>query len=772
MSEILFGQSYYLSFDPKLYAAMQPYPPLGTLYAAAYLRRRGYDVGLFDAMLAGSEDEWASVLAQNHPGFAVLYEDNFNYLSKMCLSRMRQAAFRMMELAKKRGCIVILCGADVTDHAGEYFAAGADYALIGEGEETLGELMDTLTGRSDRPLERILGLARPDDKAGERRNPPRPDIDNLDALPFPAWDLVDIPRYRAIWQQRHGYYSMNMVTTRGCPYGCNWCAKPIWGQRYNVRSPENVAAELGWLKATYRPDHIWFADDIFGLRPGWIEHFAEVVTGQGVATPFKCLMRVDLVKPPVAQALAAAGCQTVWIGAESGSQPILDAMGKGTTVAQIHAARRVLGQNGIKVGFFLQFGYPRETRADVECTLQMVRAALPDEIGVSVSYPLPGTRFYEQVKAQLGPKQNWVDSADLALLYEGPFPQPFYRTLYRAVHNEFRMRRAAADLRPMLRRPGRWRPRHVRLGAAVVWRWLNWQRARVGLDRAARRTTRVPLAADQGAGALSGVGPQLLETRQAFDSVAGDYDGPRGNNALVQRMREQMWRTLAAACPPGSRLLDLGCGTGLDALYLAQHGYAVVATDWSPEMAARTERRAAETSMSHQISVRTVGIQDLAALRGERFGGIYSDLGPLNCVPDLDEVAATCAGLLNPHGKMVVSVMGRCCPWENVYYGLRGDLGRARLRFARGAVPVNLNGHTVWTRYYTPREFYAAFAEQFVLTDYRTLGLFLPPPYLVRVYERWRVFARLLGWLDDRLGGLPLLRDSGDHFLMVLAKRD
>jgi SAM-dependent methyltransferase len=484
------------------------------------------------------------------------------------------------------------------------------------------------------------------------------------------------------------------------------------------------------------------------------------------------LMRVDLVKPPVAQALAAAGCRTVWIGAESGSQPILDAMGKGTSVAQIHAARRVLGENGIKVGFFLQFGYPGETRDDVECTLRMLRAALPDEVGVSVSYPLPGTRFYEQVKSQLGQKQNWVDSADLALLYEGPFPQPFYRTLYAAVHNEFRMRRASADLRTVLRRPARWRPRHLRLGAAVAWRWLNWQRARLTLDHAARLPARTSQPAGPSVSITSADGPQLLATRQAFDSVAGDYDGPRGNNALVQRMREQMWRTLATACPSGSRLLDLGCGTGLDAVYLAQHGYEVVAADWSPEMVARAERRAAETGMSHRVSVRTAGIQDLAALHGERFDGLYSDLGPLNCVPDLGAAPAACAALLNPHGKMVVSVMGRSCPWENLYYGLRGELGRARLRLARGAVPVNLNGHTVWTRYYAPREFYAAFAKQFVLTDYQALGLFLPPPYLVRFYERWKAFGKLLGWLDDRLGGLPLLRDSGDHFLMVLTKRD
>ncbi|HLF28091.1 MAG TPA: radical SAM protein [Anaerolineae bacterium] len=500
MADILFGQSYYLRFDPKLYAAMQPYPPLGALYAASYLRARGWDVALFDAMLAESEQEWAAVLDRYTPRYAVLFEDNFNYLSKMCLLRMRAAAFTMIDMAKTRSCTVILCGADVTDHSPKYFEHGADFALLGEGEETLGELLDRLSGRTDTPLENILGLAYPISDVGFgnadsairnpqsaiRINPRRPDITQLDELPFPAWDLVDIPRYRKVWRERHGYYSMNMVTTRGCPYHCNWCAKPIWGQRYNSRSPENVAAEMKWLKETYRPDHIWFADDIFGLKPGWIERFGKLVKAQDAAIPFKCLSRADLIKPSVVEGLKAAGCQIVWMGAESGSQKILDAMDKGTNVPQIYEARRLLGDAGIRVAFFLQFGYPGETRRDVERTLQLVRETMPDDIGISVSYPLPGTKFYERVKSQLGQKQNWVDSDDLAMLYQGPFPQPFYRMLHRVVHGEFRMRRAGLALKRDLLRPLRWRMRHLRLLASLPYHWLSWKINRLRLNRIER----------------------------------------------------------------------------------------------------------------------------------------------------------------------------------------------------------------------------------------------------------------------------------------------
>jgi anaerobic magnesium-protoporphyrin IX monomethyl ester cyclase len=489
MSDILLGQSYFLRFDPKLWAAMQPYPPLGTLYAAAYVRARGYDVALFDAMLADSEAEWELALARERPRFAVLYEDNFNYLSKMCLLRMRQAAFAMISQARARECTVIVCGADATDHAEEYLAAGAQYVLLGEGEETLGELLDYLTGVPGQVLDGIQGLAWTDPAAAGQvvRTPHRPDIRNLDALPFPAWDLVDIPRYRSIWERRHGYYSMNMVTTRGCPYHCNWCAKPIWGQRYNSRSPENVVAELKWLKHAYAPDHIWFVDDIMGLKPRWLDRFAELVDEQDVRIPFKSLHRVDLLlRGDTIDALRRAGAQTVWVGAESGSQRILDAMDKGTQVGQIREAARRLQATGIKVGFFLQFGYPGETRDDIEQTLQMVRDCRPDDIGASVSYPLPGTKFFETVRNQLGEKQNWVDSNDLAMLYEGPFGTAFYRKLHTVLHKEFRARKTWEELPRLARRPGALRIYHLRRIAGMVFHRTTLPLARLQLDRLAR----------------------------------------------------------------------------------------------------------------------------------------------------------------------------------------------------------------------------------------------------------------------------------------------
>jgi anaerobic magnesium-protoporphyrin IX monomethyl ester cyclase len=480
--DVLLGQSYFLRFDPKLWAGMQPYPPLGTLYAASYLRGRGYSVDLFDAMLAESEAEWDQALQRAQPKVAVLYEDNFNYLSKMCLLRMRQAAFSMIGMARQRGCTVVVAGSDATDHAQAYIDAGADYVLIGEGEETLAEVLDVVLHNQPTPLDNILGLARAEN--GQLHvNPRRPDLKDLDTLPFPAWDLVDIPRYRTIWLEHHGYYSMNVATSRGCPYHCNWCAKPIWGQRYHVRSAENVASEIAWLKRTFKPDHIWFVDDIFGLLPGWVEQFADLIEHKHARLPFKSLQRADLIlKGNTIDALRRAGAQRVWVGAESGSQKILDAMEKGTHVEDIYATAERLHAADIQVGFFLQFGYPGETREDIERTLQMVRDCQPDDIGMSVSYPLPGTRFFAAVQHELGSKQNWQDSDDLAMLYNGPFSTAFYRWLHRVLHREFRAQKARTELRkghPSLRR-------RLRLYAAIAYTRLAMPALRLELERRAR----------------------------------------------------------------------------------------------------------------------------------------------------------------------------------------------------------------------------------------------------------------------------------------------
>jgi SAM-dependent methyltransferase len=266
--------------------------------------------------------------------------------------------------------------------------------------------------------------------------------------------------------------------------------------------------------------------------------------------------------------------------------------------------------------------------------------------------------------------------------------------------------------------------------------------------------------------------PQLLDTRDAFDSVAADYDGPRGNNDLIQDMRCEMWRWLDSTFAPGSRLVDIGCGTGLDAIRMARLGHHVTATDWSPQMAQRTSDRAASERLTDRVQVLPVGAQELHRLDGPGvYDGAYSNLGPLNCVPDLREVARECARLLRPDGALVFTVIGRICPWEIAHYLRRRQWARAKVRFARSSVPVGMNKHTVWTRYYGPHEFYRAFEEHFALAHYRGLCVFAPPPYLTGIRERHSRWYEWLWHIDRRVAGWPVLREVGDHFLMVMTRR-
>jgi anaerobic magnesium-protoporphyrin IX monomethyl ester cyclase len=381
---ILFSHSYFLRFDPKQWATGQPYPPLGTLYAAAICRESGHTVSFFDTMFAEESDAILPALETHKPEIFVLYDDGFNYLTKMCLTNMREAAFRMIRLTKDSGCIVIISSSDATDHYEEYLEQGADFVLLGEAELTVNELIANLSS-GNKDFSEIKGLAYTTDGT-VCVTPKRNVIKDLDHLPMPAWDLADIEPYRNMWLKHEGYFSLNMGTTRGCPFKCNWCAKPIYGNRYNSRSPRNVVDELIYLKEQFNFDHIWFCDDIFGLKPGWVTEFAALVNQENLKFRFKIQSRADLLlQEDNIKALALAGCDNIWIGAESGSQKILDAMDKGITISQIYQATALLKTHGIKPSFFIQFGYPGETMEDIRKTISMISTLLPHSIGISVA---------------------------------------------------------------------------------------------------------------------------------------------------------------------------------------------------------------------------------------------------------------------------------------------------------------------------------------------------------------------------------------------------
>jgi anaerobic magnesium-protoporphyrin IX monomethyl ester cyclase len=451
MNSVLFTHSYFYKLDPKQWDFKQPYPPLGMLQAAAVVRDSGYDVSVFDVGLQDSAEVIEPILEKNHPRYLVIYDDGFNYLTKMCLTVMREAAFVMSSIAKRYGSTVIISSSDAADHYEKYFTNGVDYVVRGEGEGTLSELLSFLDQGKDPSS--IAGLAFK--KEGRPIvTPSRPVMRDLDVFPLPAWDLIDLKAYQSLWKKHQGYFSLNLATTRGCPYKCNWCAKPIYGNRYNSRSPEHVVREIELLMRNYEPDHFWMCDDIFGLKPNWVNQFNALVKERNLSFRYKIQSRADLLQDEeTVQALAKSGCDTVWIGAESGSQKILDAMDKGITIDQIHRATKLLKQQDIKVAFFLQFGYSGETMQDIDATLNMVLHLMPDEIGISVSYPLPGTKFYDHVKSQLKEKQNWTDSNDLALMFQNTYPQAFYKILHQYVHSRYRIQRGVNLLKDFIHNP-------------------------------------------------------------------------------------------------------------------------------------------------------------------------------------------------------------------------------------------------------------------------------------------------------------------------------
>ena len=438
--KILIGQSYFRILDEKESKRNMPYPPLGSLYAAAVLKKAGHEVMLYDAMLGKSVSEFIEIINDVRPDLLLIYDDEFNYLTKMCLSKMRDSAVSAVQSAKEFSVPVVVYSSDAADFPDQYLKAGCDCIICGEGEETLKEVAESFEhGYFYSVREEINGLKFIKDgsihKTGNRDL-----ISDLDSLPDPDFSLIDIESYRDIWLRYHGYFSMNISTTRGCPYGCNWCAKPLYGRTYSSLSPVHAAENIEYLKENFRPDHLWITDDIFGLRTNWINEFSVELNKKNSVLPYKCLSRPDLLlKGNTLHALKDSGCKTIWIGAESGSQKILDAMDKGTTVEQIYECAKSARSLGIEIAFFIQFGYLAEDWNDIKLTRKMITDNLPDDIGISVSYPLPGTKFHQKVKQQMKRKTNWTDSDDLDMMFAGTYGNKFYKLLHRFVHLEYRI---------------------------------------------------------------------------------------------------------------------------------------------------------------------------------------------------------------------------------------------------------------------------------------------------------------------------------------------
>ncbi len=456
--DILLSNSYFINKDAAEQRAMRPYPPLGLLYLSAYLKERGYAVEVLDNTFRPDELDFARKLRDTDVpvvGF---------HATVIC----RQMVSRLIRLAKEMGRTVIAGGPDPSISPEDYLAMGADYVVIGEGEYALKELMDVLTGRSDADTAGIGGVVFLRDNKLIRAAP-RPLSKDVDRLPLPDREAIDLQTYARPWRERHGVFAVHLMTSRGCPFGCKWCSRAPFGRTFRQRSPELVALEMRHIKDVYKPDLLWIADDILGVDKRWIAAWRAEVERLDAAIPFECLSRADLITEPLVRDFQALGCRRVYIGAESGSQKVLDAMNKGITVEQIHEAAGLLKRYGIERAFFMMLGYPGEEMPDVEKSMDMLRRLKPEYVGFSVAYPLRGTVFYEEVKDLISVEQQWMESNENRPLHTNAYSAAFYQ---QAIH--------LANKRLQVSRQHPTQPRWAIDAAKVAvlevqHRWLRWR---------------------------------------------------------------------------------------------------------------------------------------------------------------------------------------------------------------------------------------------------------------------------------------------------------
>lgn len=415
MMDILLAHGYFLDDDPHEAGVMKPYPPLGILYLSSYLKAKGFQVGLFDATFSSRQD-FRELVTSAGPPVVGIYA---NMLT-------RRAVLGMIRDCHEQGAIVVLGGPDPANYPDEYLARGADVVVVGEGEQTLDELLTHLKQRGPEDMEQIRGLVYRGPGGLPVRTEPRPYLPDLNVLPFPNRAAVEVERYLWAWRQRHGYGSLSLITARGCSYRCAWCSHAVYGYTHRRRSPQNVADELEDLLATYHPEAVWYADDVFTVNHRWLSEYAAEIKRRGINLPFETISREDRLDEGVVRTLAEMGCRRLWIGAESGSQRVLDVMDRRTNAGRVRAMTRLLQEHGIEAGMFVMLGYEGEEVADLEATVEHLKMSNPDLFLTTLAYPIKGTPFYERVGDRVIPLKPWEEGSDRDHTVAGRHSRRFY----------------------------------------------------------------------------------------------------------------------------------------------------------------------------------------------------------------------------------------------------------------------------------------------------------------------------------------------------------
>lgn len=441
--DLLLAHGFFLSEDAEEQRIMRPHPPLGLLYLSSHLKACGVDVGVFDSTFQRFAD-FEQLLQRERPPIVGLA---INLMTK-------RHALRMMAAARAAGARVVVGGPDPPYYAAEYLEAGADVVVIGEGEQTLEELLRPLTNGDVAALANVPGLVFQDPSGATLiRTPPRALMADLDPQPFPDRGAVDIERYLAAWRGRHGFAPVSLVTARGCPYTCTWCSRSVFGTTHRRRSPANVADEVEDIWNRYRPDRLWYADDVFGIHRGWTLAYAAELQRRRLYLPFECISRAERIDDDVADALHELGCWRVWIGAESGSQRILDAMQRRVAIDRVAESTERLRRRGIQVGMFIMLGYDGERTEDLRATVEHLKRTAPDIFLTTVSYPIKGTPYYDAVSSRLRRTRPWGETTDRDLQVAGRPSRRYYDFARRwitgevARHEHWQRRRYARAVR-------------------------------------------------------------------------------------------------------------------------------------------------------------------------------------------------------------------------------------------------------------------------------------------------------------------------------------
>jgi radical SAM superfamily enzyme YgiQ (UPF0313 family) len=424
VTDVLLTHGYFLYDDPHELAVMKPYPPLGLLYISSHLKGRGYSVDLFDTTFARPAELEAHIQRMRPPVVGI-------YANLMT----RGNVLRAIRAAKQAGSTVVLGGPDPANYLGEYLSRGADVVVVGEGEATLEDL---LTGM---PWSEVKGIAYLQD-AQVVCTEARPMIADLDAQPFPDRAAIDQQRYVEVWRKHHGQGSVSLITARGCPYTCTWCSHAVFGYSHRRRSPANVVAEVEQIVDAYAPDLLWYADDVFTINHKWLFEYADLLERRGLRLPFETISREDRLNEHVVQTLARMGCSRLWIGAESGSQRVLDAMKRRTDAERVKAMVHLLQRYGISVGMFIMLGYEGEERADLQATVDFLKEAAPDSFLTTVAYPIKGTPYYAEVEDRVVAHRAWEDGSDRDLGVLGRHSPRYYSFATRWMVGEVALQRA------------------------------------------------------------------------------------------------------------------------------------------------------------------------------------------------------------------------------------------------------------------------------------------------------------------------------------------